>query len=306
MIYHISTWGGGGNLETVGIYGVELFFVISGLSLATAYASRLEWRTFLVRRAARILPLLFLVTLLVPIAMIAARGAQPYSVLHIASNFAVAPIIANPALAIPVGAWSIGVELGFYLMFPLLMSLRTRWLIPIGCVGFIWPVLMRADQALGSQWVTYVAIPNHLSFFVGGILLSRAPRLSGRNSAILAAAAFAVFIAMSRPGDPIQIVTRAPRAIFIFLCIALVYAVAGLTIQWAPLRILGDISFSLYLLHPLVYEAIPGKGIAHDGLTVTLALVAAYCCWKWYERPAQAMVNRVMRAAKPVKSLETT
>lgn len=195
MAYHFGHWSGfqtsgllDGALQKAGIYGVEAFFVISGFSLYIASAGRdfSRWgdvRTFLIRRSLRVLPLLFVAT--VATAMMMWVGGHGVSGLVLLANFALIPIVLNPALALATGAWSLGVEWGFYLLFPLLMLFRARlaWVLGVGCVGLaVYASILRPDD-LASQSTLYVSTPNHFAFFVAGMALGKwRPRAIGTIS----------------------------------------------------------------------------------------------------------------------------
>lgn len=117
-VFHFDSWGGlqiakyfDGWLAVCGTYGVSVFFVLSGYSLAHAYGARfangIEADAILRyarRRIGRLLPL-FSVILIASLAGRIISGAEP----------ALSPVI---------GGWSIGIEVVFYVAFPLLLALR--------------------------------------------------------------------------------------------------------------------------------------------------------------------------------------
>jgi peptidoglycan/LPS O-acetylase OafA/YrhL len=66
-------------------------------------------------------------------------------------------------------AWSIGVEIWFYLIAPFLVALRSRWIVLIGVASI---VLKSVMIQFGLQ--TYFFFPAQLCFFMAGMLLHRA------------------------------------------------------------------------------------------------------------------------------------
>ena len=120
-----------------GYVGVDLFFILSGFVMAMNYGQRFQngfkWRayvTFLQARFARVYPLYICVTLATYI-LIEATGAtspnRPTLVLAfntLAFQGLGAGLIYHPAGSVLVGpAWSISVEVGAYLLFPMLAML---------------------------------------------------------------------------------------------------------------------------------------------------------------------------------------
>lgn len=164
LIYHYSYWSGVRSpaLSFVGIYAVEIFFVISGLSLKIAYdqtdfSKRSELRPFFIKRAFRIFPLLFFATL-------PTKNLDP---LELLATFTVVPIIVEPSQAAVVGGWSLGVEFGCYLVFPLLMLYRP--LVPLAIDGtLLYPFLFLSSGGAADQWPAYVNLFNHLGFLQPG------------------------------------------------------------------------------------------------------------------------------------------
>lgn len=122
-------------LAKVKIYGVAIFYVISGLTLSIVYLGKLEFTKssigeFYFKRAVRVIPLLWLATIL-QILIESNRGWPP--VKKLLSNVTVFYGSFKPSTFIVGGAWSIGNEILFYLLFPLLV-----WLIVKNVRFFTW------------------------------------------------------------------------------------------------------------------------------------------------------------------------
>ena len=66
-------------------------------------------------------------------------------------------------------AWSIGVEIWFYLIAPFLVALRSRWILLIGLASLVLKIVMEKNGLL-----TYFFFPAQLCFFMAGMLLHRA------------------------------------------------------------------------------------------------------------------------------------
>ena len=143
-------------------WGVDLFFVLSGFSLAQGYVSAFaagragpSARVFLARRAARIVPA-FLVAIAV---MIAARPSVvriPGFPAALAAHLALLQGYVTPGGIVLIGAaWSLTTEAHFYLLFPLFArplldpSRRARRWIFVGAIC----ALAWGSRALLHAWI---------------------------------------------------------------------------------------------------------------------------------------------------------
>ena len=127
MFYHLSCWiirplDSANPLGRLGIYGVSIFFVLSGLSMAIVYNSYVKSiRTsinFYVRRIFRIWPLFWVACILTILPQVLKTGT--YSWKHLFINITTLFGFIKPAAYIPTGAWSIGNEMVYYALTPLI------------------------------------------------------------------------------------------------------------------------------------------------------------------------------------------
>ncbi|WP_310426691.1 acyltransferase [Chamaesiphon sp. VAR_48_metabat_135_sub] len=137
-----------------GQMGVQLFFIVSAYTLCFSYTRRKQEDkaliSFFIRRFFRIAPLYYLAIigyfLSEPLTYILAKNRMPYSQYNfesIAANilFIHGFVISANNNVVP-GGWSIGAEMAFYLVFPMLFTLfswayKQRGMIALyGLVGF--------------------------------------------------------------------------------------------------------------------------------------------------------------------------
>lgn len=277
MIYHYITWTAGKfNADTIiariGIYGVSIFYVLSGLTLYYVYHNRMQpsvadLQDFFKKRILRIYPLLWLATLLTIIVSDKEFMLSKF-LLNLSGLFGF--IKWNEYYA--TGAWSIGNELVFYCFFPLFIWFTkiSRWLLAL--CGLIFLTLyiyfafikLNPNLPLVEQWDIYVNPFNQVFLFLSGYLIGllfTATNLKDATLYLLVSISVALFIFYPTSTEVIDIVTGSNRLVFTLTCIliCLFFYKANLKLPtWLHkvLSILGETSYSLYLIHPIVFTVV--------------------------------------------------
>ena len=306
----------------MGNYGVEGFFIISGFCFFYLYGPE-SFRAdgllkFHIKRFLRIAPLYYVAVasyLLLHIRvgpgaterMLLLNGTLTFGLFH-------------PNFALVVGGWSIGIEYVFYLAFPLLAwaAARFRPFLVLAALALLilslHYTLFTVPQAprVGEQnFHQYVQVGNHaFLFFLGGLVAQARLRFRWRLTPLgfllLAGALTAAFTLCYRNFyDHFVVMQGFPRYYFATLCFGLVAVFAFRDFPPSPLKrigvFLGEISYSVYLLHPFVMVAInqwvlkrlPASLAFGLGLLATLALASV--THRWIERPAMALGQRLCR-----------
>ncbi|NID14573.1 acyltransferase family protein [Luteibacter yeojuensis] len=260
-----------------GARGVQLFFVVSALTLFLSAAKRSSetapWLNFYLRRFFRIAPMFYLAFAVYCLAPALFKGHEfppPGTVLATLSfTNGWNPAWLLGANDVVPGGWSIGVEMSFYIVFPFVfLALRDfpRALVALALLLAVdiaaWGPLLRhspiPDVVLWQRFV-FVWLPNQLPVFLFGIcvyivLFGQAGRLTSffrdgdrfRNGCWFALAV-AVLLVVPQWIDDL-------RAVFLY---GAAFALMALCLyrqpyRWlvnAPLRYIGKISFSGYLTH---------------------------------------------------------
>jgi len=272
MIYHYFSWtfhgyDSGTFLGVMGVYGVSIFYILSGLTLYHVYHNKLRVSnlfSFFVKRVFRILPLLWL-SILLNIFLL----CQSYDVRTILLNFSGLFGFIDHDNYITTGAWSIGNELVFYSVFPVIIlfnkwkDFATEIFFTLSLSFGIYFAFLGMDSSenISSQWSTYIHPLNQIFLFVGGMLIGKVIGFKQNNiiSFVLFLLSFLFVLLYQNGGDKINLVSGWNRLIYSFVSFMLTIsfmlidsAKINRSIDWA-LSKLGHISYSLYLLHAIVF-----------------------------------------------------
>jgi peptidoglycan/LPS O-acetylase OafA/YrhL len=292
-----------------GYLAVDLFFVLSGFVITHVYKegfarglSARRYQNFLKARVARLYPLHLAVLLLFLVAAMAERAAT-YA---LKGSFEPIPLVGERSLSAFLAnlvmlqglwarqlswndpAWSISLEFLAYLLFPLLFPvLWRRGRVGKAAIGglltavLVW-LAYRTDDYF-NQWNGTYAVLRCLPEFLAGSLLYSAYQSGAFASVLATDGAFAVVIVVL--GTLLHI--AAPDLGIVALFPLLILTAVRNTGQFAsllnsaPLVGLGDISYSLYLLHwfvlfstTAVVRLLPGIDLASLPLHTSLSLMA--------------------------------
>ncbi len=274
MIYHyyMAAYGTPGSatfLGRVGIYAVSIFYVLSGLTLYLVYntsitSSKNGILVFAKKRFFRIFPLLWLATICTIIISRNTPGVLRL-VLNLTGLFGFLDWDADLAN----GAWSIGNELVFYVFFPVFIILMNRSRAALAILSFVIAgiylyfafSILDPNRSLANQWRNYVNPLNQLFLFLGGFLTGaffKKINIPATTNFIILLSGLCLFVFYPASGDQITIVTGPCRIVFTASCFLVCLGFYKTTIKFPnlinkPLTLLGEASYSVYLLHMLVY-----------------------------------------------------
>lgn len=299
--------------------GVVLFFVMSAFSLCLTWprhaATGAALRSFYLSRLFRIAPLL-LALLAVMVLRDQLRQPARYGAQEIAWNvsmlFGLSP---QWQAGIVMGSWTIGVEMLFYLAFPLLALYLRRWPAQLALLAASYALALWAAQAappslafLGNGYGLLTQLP---IFVFGCVLfglwqrlraLPAAPRRAlGLGAFAAGAAALAMLAYGLLPTGAWASSWHQSALAYGLMLLGLLLAGDGVVVRVLVNRatcFLGAISYSLYLVHPFVvsrlygafarlYAALP-EGAAYAAclaLSLTLAIPAAWLTYRFVEQP---------------------
>lgn len=300
-------------LHAAGEYGVDIFFVISGMVMWVTTAGRaMPPAEFLRRRVERIAPLYWLVTAVVAFVALAAPAllhSTHFDAAHLLASLLFFPW-PNPVdgshTPVLVPGWTLNYEMFFYLLFALALLLPRGWRPPAVLAMLAAAVAIGAGATQESLRGFY-GDPMILEFgagvALGALALRRAPLPAGWGWAAAAASLPLALLLTSLP--------HAPRALYAGLPAAL--AVGGLALAerrmpppvWPFLLRVGDASYSIYLTHPLTLALVStlwrAAGLHLTPLYYACALAATLAvglaCHALIERPVARWIADRRRAA---------
>jgi exopolysaccharide production protein ExoZ len=273
MVYHLTywnygTWNSDSILGRLGLYGVTIFFILSGLSMAMVYNRYIiDFRTsllFFMRRIFRIWPLLFLSCFLVLFTIDGPKISWKAFLFTGTTLFG----FIRPSVYIVTGGWSIGNEMVYYAFTPLVIYLYNRsnlygniFFFIAFIIGMIFPfLLLKSSRTLADQFNIYINPFNNFWIYISGIALffnlrnlSIKPYIN--NSLLILFVLLFIYYPVN--GDQIELVIGVNRIIFSFIAIGIVLWFWKLYLSnfrwwYVILEKFGLATYGIYLLHPII------------------------------------------------------
>lgn len=258
-------------------FGVPLFFVISGFIMVFITNERMRAVPFLRDRIIRVVPLYWLAT-----TMAVALGFPSGGMRRLLASYLFVPWAGRDFHFFPVLAvgWTLNYELMFYGIFSvcLIAPRRTQgvWLTVIFmllvCVGLLNVIILPA--------VKFWTEPVILQFLIGtwiGWWWKRGDRLFARPlllclaTFLVAGLTFSIRDSLPNPRLVNDVAIGAVVAAVVLTALS-AERFTRATAALRPLRVLGDASYSIYLLHPLVLAVFTGPAM-RSGVPVWLSLI---------------------------------
>lgn len=320
VVYHVQLHFGApgalGTLAHLGYNGVQLFFIVSGITMCYMWAARKSetWETgkFLVRRLCRIAPpfwfaiAFYLLWRRTGLSSLAPAGASDVLLTALLAHG-----FSSHAMNLVVpGGWSIAAEVGFYVLFPLMVTRlksasQRLWaafaIYLASCAG---QYVLLHEFAI-DETVVYYSLLTQLPIFVVAMalfaMLFGDHRISLRTPLIVAVLWMAVAVLGKHLGWP----TR-PGLWAEVVAMLLFSALMLKRFEWRFLAFLGRISYSAYLFHFAVIDVLAawlphatgfasfGRGLALVAVgTIAIAWASSRTLEAWAVDLGRHLVRRL-------------
>lgn len=310
---HLSAFVPLGWLAVLPVFGmfepVLCFLLISGYSIGNSYSKQPEG--FLKRRAWRIYPVYIAAIVLTCFAIPQSWGS---GALTVTQNLLFLNQITTQSFVTP--AWSLALEVWLYCLTPFLWRLKPehlRALMYASFAAFCCYEVCRSAFALPYYvTLTYgLDLPLLAFLWLGGLLLARAPSLAQRtirDCAVMLFGEMLLFWLITaqhrlRHGeldafihsDLLGLVGRTVTVGAIWLLFKWIVDGRTGTVRSTSMRLLGDISYPLYLVHAGLFILIAKRGVRSPEIFLGIALITAlllYWCVDFYGRARERQEGR--------------
>ncbi len=318
-----------------GDLGVDVFFILSGFILMHVYAKTLrvtdtgDYVRFLRARIARIYPLHVFMLFVVMLAVLALPGfathySDPERRFGISSFIASLLLIQNWAYWPPgswnLPSWSLSAEWFAYLTFPVFLTLTQRWrsvtmplLLAAGSLVLYWLVLVlkgvHEPGKMGELGMVRLVLE-----FPCGALLFRA-MANGLPPLPRSVDALAVALLLVATLDSRTLPLALPAFALTVLLAAQNMGWVARALSAAPVLFLGEISYSIYMVHWILLQVAnwmmaavhlsPVQLALWDTVQLAAILGCSMLTYHLIERPARAWGRGVAtRRARPLAGVD--
>lgn len=317
IVYHVT--GGAMGDDHLMAAGVDIFFVISGFVMVSSTAGRgLGFKDFMVARAVRIVPPYWIALFGMALLLGLRDGSWPGIAELLKAYFFVPYTNMRNGLPCPflVPGWTLNYEMFFYLLFGATLVLGTkRQLITLAAL-FAFFVLLR--PVIGHLGAAPLRITSPLLFeFLGGAVLAANLKLlqdalKKWNQQVIGLALVALGIALALTANLLGL--HLPRTVGwggpAFIIVTGVVLAENLFRgkAFAPLMLLGNASYSIYLFHSFALELLTGhidsgSITANRAILLILAIGFGYLCYVTIERPLLTVSRKLVRRLLPERAV---
>ncbi|MDA3031195.1 MAG: acyltransferase family protein [Actinomycetota bacterium] len=310
-----------------GFIGVDVFFVLSGFLLTSLLVrevdatGKIRLGRFFVRRTRRLLPAMLL--MLTTLAIYAAAWANTVELERLRRHGLAALLYAANWLFISDGTtytdvvagvsplrhvWSLSIEEQFYVMLAGAIALAAAFTatrryvivgsVVLGAVSALWMIILSINGSSVDR-LYFGADTRAQALLIGaalGATLRGVPVAGSRRTSAVALLSVAVLIVVSATASESS--TWMYRGGFALTALAAGMVIVGApatpwirqALEWRPLRLLGIISYGVYLWHwpvlVILDEARLGlDGSAHRLVVLAVTLIVATLSYRLVERP---------------------
>lgn len=344
ILFHMPSSGGAALPESLNFisshfgFGVPLFFVLSGFSMAHGYRNKFvstdSLFNYYIRRFFRIAPLFYTI-LAFQLLNLWINNGITFTIFEILINatftFNIIPTLTD---GIVPASWTIGVEMIFYLLFPLIVIFldNKRKIFTFLCLTIIlassFSIDMKETQEKLPSFIYHNFIIN-FPYFIWGMLgyylFSETHQTINQNRKkhlswfVLALALFCIYTLYSYSPLYMYFWVKGLRTTWDTLW-GIPFVLLTICVALHPIKIisnklteyLGKISFSLYLVHPTVVYTMGKNGIytylyqlypeskligflLSFLVTITVIALISSLTFKFIEKPGMDYAKKISR-----------
>ncbi|GIH57954.1 acyltransferase [Microbispora rosea subsp. aerata] len=296
-------------LTTLGILGVELFFLISGFVILMSVWGHTVGE-FAVSRVSRLYPAYWFAVLVIFI-MYRFSGVAAFDPKLGDGEYLLNLTMFQAAFDVGHAGgvfWSLWVELRFYVLVALfsLVGITLR-----RCLVFLaaWAGLALLAELTRNEVLVFVFMPRQAPYFIAGMAFFLIHRFGARCAAftpwliVAAGYAMSLYAALERVGERVRLVgakhyPAPPEAVIV--AITLIYLLMAAValgwlrwVRWRRLVTLGALTYPLYLLHQTISAVlIPAYRDVLDpwllaAITMAVSIGLAYLVYRMVDKPGQ-------------------
>lgn len=297
MLYHEG-------FVPVGYMGVDIFFVISGFIMGSI-GSRENNTEFLKNRLIRVVPLYWLVTVaMCTVSLVPGLFSTfTFNFGSLMMSLFFVPHFDNTGHIWPliVPGWTLNYEMFFYMMFFVGLTVGYPRVFTQCLLGVL--VIMGFFVSSGSAIVQTYTSPLLLEFAAGVALSSYIPSRVRNGvtfasvSIIMSVLIFIVanFANIENNSDPSRVAWLGIPAVLLVVG-ALTMEQAGYWPRIKCIELIGDASYSLYLLHGIViafvHKFVYISIVLNHALALTLSIIVAIISYRFFEVPVARYLKR--------------
>ena len=302
--------------------GVDIFFVISGTIMwITTFDRPMSPGAFLLRRFLRIAPLYYAMTALIVAIMLVAPAlvvGGRIDLHHIAASVlflpALHPVLGTMEPVLPQG-WTLNYEMGFYLLFAgaLFLSWPFRALaVLLALLGLVLAGLGSDPRSIFGFFTSSLILEFGFGLLVGVAVTSGLRPPKTLAAMLLLAGAVGIPATWTLVESGVSRAWLSGTSAMALVSGAVFLEVRGTVWRSRVMHLLGDASYSIYLVHGLVLSAI-GAAWAKGGLGIAPVALAAFtvvsvvgaalvgiAVYYGAERPLQNLSRRVTSRKRAV------
>ena len=320
MIYHYTGWtfghyGASNPIGRVGVYGVSLFYVLSGLTMFLVYFNKFNFniqffKEFYIKRFFRIFPLMWFVI----IASFLVTGTKNSWIQQLVISTGLFSVI-DWSASTPLGMWSIGNELSFYLLLPVIfLAFKTNKLFAavisvIIFSVFIYFAFFMFDPISENRFEdsNYKNPLNQAGFFLGGILIGyifKEIQIKPIIINLIFVLSILLFCFYPCYGELRNTYIGANRLIFTGITFLIAFSFFKVDLNKlnskvkSILKWFGEISYSLYLMHGLVWSLVLFTGLKIRfilPISFVITLMVSYIIYKFIETPSRSFGYKILK-----------